>query len=160
MEFRKFTRTEGKGSVVLNSSHAVAVFATAPHTVIRTAAGGENTSFVVTEDIKKVVDELVSCGERFIQVTRTKDAKPLFINAAHVVGVYERSGSTAIRTTSGEHAEHAVSESIGEIEKKLSTVKTKPEAVSVPAPTFIASLLKVPKARRNSNNKASAAKAV
>lgn len=136
--FTKFTRPEGKGSLVLNSGHVVIIFETQQQTaeqqtVVRTTAGGENINFVVAKPIEEVVSQLSACGETFIRVNRSGDGRALFINIGQIVGVYERGGLATIRTTaSGIHAEYTVIESIGTIEEIL--VK---EEASQPSPAVL-----------------------
>ncbi|OBZ92228.1 hypothetical protein ADU59_27395 [Pararhizobium polonicum] len=123
--FTKFTRPEGKGSLLLNSDHVVIIFEAQQQTeeqqtVVRTTAGGENINFVVAKPIEEVVSQLSACGAAFIHVNRSGDGRTLFINVDQIVGVYERGGLATIRTTaSGTHAEYSVIESIDTIEEML-----------------------------------------
>ncbi len=120
MTFVRLTRPEGKGSLILNGGRAVLIFDARGKTVVRTTAGGENTSFVVTESAEDVVNRLSSQGMTFIKVARRSDSRVLFINADQVAGVYERTGLTMVRTTAaGEHAEYTVLETLDAVEKML-----------------------------------------
>ncbi|KQS90857.1 MULTISPECIES: hypothetical protein [unclassified Rhizobium] len=118
--FTNLTRTEGKGAVYINAELVVAVFSAQAKTVIRTAAGGENTSFVVSELADDVVKRLSAAGATFITFTRRKDGGAIHFNAKQVVGIYQRADATVIRTTAGgEHAEFVVPESITAVEGLL-----------------------------------------
>ncbi|MEQ1956686.1 hypothetical protein [Mesorhizobium sp. CN2-181] len=120
MTFTRLTRPEGKGPLILKGDQAVVVFDAHEKTVVRTTAGTENITFVVTEGASHVVDQLSASGITFIAVTRRSDNRSLFINVGQIVGVYERTGVTIIRTTAiGEYAEYPVSESVDSIEVML-----------------------------------------
>jgi Holliday junction resolvase len=147
MKFTKLSRTEGKGSVLLNGHHAVAVYQAQGQTIIRTTAGGENASFVVSEDATDVIGHLTKAGCTFVELTRVKDAKPLYLNASQIVGVYARQqGFTTVRTTAaGDHAEYVVPETPTVVEGKLSEAY-QTARVSTPV-SMITGILKTPKAR-------------
>lgn len=115
--FTKLTRTDGKGIVHLNAQSVVAVYASQTKTVIRTAAGGENTSFVIAESTEDVVKHLSAAGVQFITLKRRKDGGQMHFNRSQTVGIYQRADATIVRTTaSGEHAEFMVRESLADIE--------------------------------------------
>ena len=152
--FTKLSRTDGKGEVHLSGHWTVAVFETQAKTVIRTAAGGDSTSFVVIAPVEDVVRQLSESGAKFIRLTRKKAGDPLYVNVSQIVGVYERADATVIRTTAGgEPAEHAVSESASEVEAKLSEFAAPSTTVSNP---LISEFIKAPNARRRGATKTSA----
>ena len=148
MIFETLNRTEGMGLVVINGQLTVAVFETSSQTVIRTSAGGDNTSFVVAEGVQDVVDRFTARGIRFVHLTRKRDGNPVFINVKHIVGIYERGGFTTIRTNAaGEHAEHAVTETIPEATDKITEDSASARDTGVDAPA------NAPKAKRSSAKK-------
>ncbi len=115
--FARLTRHEGKGFLLVNAAHAVLIFDARGKTVIRTTATGENINFVVEDSVEDLVKRLTSLKLRFIRVTRRKDSRPLFFNVDHIIGIYERTGATTIRTAAaGENAEYPVIETLDEIE--------------------------------------------
>lgn len=138
--FTKLSRTEGKGDVHLNANSVVAVFASQAKTVIRTAAGGENTSFVVSELTDNVIKQLSAGGAKFITLTRRKDGGQMHFNLGQVVGIYQRADATIVRTTAGgEHAEFIVRETLAAAEGLLraeggATASPKNPATSVLMP--------------------------
>lgn len=150
MTLTKLNRTEGKGSVLVNGQNVVAIYEAQGQTVLRTSAGGENISFVVSEAAKDVVDHLRKAGCAFVELTRNKDDKPLYLNVSQIVGVYARpDGLTIVRTTAArEHAEYVVPETVNVIESKVSEAHQAATAPTIPSVSMISSLLKTPKARR------------
>ncbi|KQS95109.1 hypothetical protein ASG68_28810 [Rhizobium sp. Leaf453] len=113
MLFAKLVRTDGKGDLLLSGGLVVAVFETKGQTVIRTAAGGENASFVVSETAEDVAEKLSSLGVKLVQFTRNKDGGAIQFNVAQIVAVYQRTDNAVIRTTAGgEHAEYVVAEAM------------------------------------------------
>jgi hypothetical protein len=111
MLFAKLVRTDGKGELFLDGNLVVAVFETKGQTVVRTAAGGENTSFVVSETAHEIAEKLSSLGVRLIKLTRNKDGGAIHFNVSQIVAVYQRTDNAVVRTTAGgEHAEYVVAE--------------------------------------------------
>lgn len=123
--FTKLTRTEGKGQLLLDGNLVVAIFETKGQTVVRTAAGGESASFVVSESADHVAEQLSASGARLVDFTRGKDGVTMRFNLAQIVGVYERGENSVIRTTAGgEHAEFVVAESLEAAGKLLTTANS------------------------------------
>lgn len=151
MTLTKLNRTEGKGSVLVNGQNVVAIYEAQGQTVLRTSAGGENISFVVSEAAKDVVDHLRKAGCAFVELTRNKDDKPLYLNVSQIVGVYARpDGLTIVRTTAArEHAEYLVSETVNVIESKVGEANQPAMTARNSAVSVISDLLNSPKARRS-----------
>ncbi len=126
--FVKLSRTEGKGKLLLNGSLVVAVFETGGHTVIRTSAGGEDTSFIVTESAQLVAEKFGSVGVNLVALTHKNDSSPVQLNGPQIVALYERSDASVVRTTSdGEYANFPVAETIGVASGLFGLLAIKPQ---------------------------------
>ena len=132
MQFTKLTRTEEKGVVHVYGKLVVVVFEAKGTTVIRTSAGGDNASFVVSEAADDVVKQLSVSGAVYLSLTHRKSGGNMHFNLEQIVGVYERSGTTVIRTTAGgDHAEYAVPESLTMIEGMINELMQAPSGKSL-----------------------------
>jgi hypothetical protein len=153
MVLKKFNRTEDRGAVIINGHQVVAVFEAQEQTVVRTAAGGENISFVVTESAGEIAGQFAQAGLQFVQLTRKKDDKPLFINVSHIAGVYSRGEYSVIRTTAAaEHAEYAVPETFQVVADKLEQASHESNGTG----SILSNILKPQKSRRANSGRSTA----
>ena len=119
--FVKLSRAEGKGSALINFDSVVAIFASQTKTIVRTTAGGDNTSFVVTENTDEAARKLAEAGARFVSLTRRRGGAKAYFNLGQVVGIFQRGDETVVRTTgSGEHADYVICETVATAESLVS----------------------------------------